>query len=104
MKPTSLWPKRPLESALVGHAPNGRGWTIGRILWEQGDGMPSPQREPLRRLSRSERADLQRIVSSTSERIDHVRRAAALLAVARNGVLIMAAHQACMQIEASMDD
>jgi hypothetical protein len=37
---------------------------------------------------------LQRIVNSTSERIDHVRRAAALLAVARTGVFIQAAREA----------
>src|SRR5712691_11643493 len=45
--------------------------------------MPTPQREPLRRLTRAERTALQRIVNSTSERVDQVRRAAALLAVAR---------------------
>jgi transposase len=56
--------------------------------------MPTPQREPLRRLSRAERAALQRIVNSTSERIDHVRRAAALLAVARTGVFIQSAREA----------
>ena len=48
--------------------------------------MPIPQREPLRRLSRAERAALQRIVKSPSERVDRARRAAALLAVARTGV------------------
>jgi hypothetical protein len=48
--------------------------------------MPTPQREPLRRLSRTERAALQRIARSTSERVDQVRRATALLAVARPGV------------------
>jgi len=56
--------------------------------------MLTPQREPLRRLSRSERAALQLIVSSTSERVDHVRRAAAVLAVARTGVFIQAAREA----------
>src|SRR5438094_5300908 len=44
--------------------------------------MPTPQREPLRRLSRAERVTLHRIASSTSERVDQVRRATALLAVA----------------------
>src|SRR6478736_1814011 len=56
--------------------------------------MPTPQREPLRRLSRAERAALQRIVHSRSERVDRVRRATALLAVARTGVFIQAAREA----------
>jgi transposase len=56
--------------------------------------MPSPQREPLRRLSRAERAALQRIAKSTSERVDQVRRAIALLAVARTGLFIHAAREA----------
>ncbi len=56
--------------------------------------MPTPQREPLRRLSRAERVALQRIVSSPSERVDRVRRADALLAVARTGVFIHAARGA----------
>ena len=56
--------------------------------------MPTPQREPLRRLSRAERAALQRIAKSTSERVDQVRRATALLAVARAGVFIQAAREA----------
>jgi len=56
--------------------------------------MPTPQREALRRLSRAERAALQRIAKSTSERVDQVRRATALLAVARTGVFIHAAREA----------
>src|SRR5437879_2431907 len=56
--------------------------------------MPTPQREPLRRLSRTERAALQRIARSTSERVDQVRRATALLAVGRTGVFLHAAHEA----------
>ena len=56
--------------------------------------MPTPQREPLRRLSRAERAALQRIAKSTSERVDQVRRAIALLAVAHTGVFIHAAREA----------
>ena len=66
--------------------------------------MPTPQREPLRRLSRTERAALQRIVSSTSERVDHVRRAAALLAVARGGVFIQAAREAGLQSGTTVAD
>ena len=66
--------------------------------------MPTPQREPLRRLSRTERAALQRIVGSTSERVDHVRRAAALLAVARGGVFIQAAREAGLQSGTTVAD
>src|SRR3954452_18821767 len=56
--------------------------------------MPTQQREPLRRLSRTERVALQRIAHSSSERADVVRRATALLAVARTGVFIHAAREA----------
>lgn len=56
--------------------------------------MPTPQREPLRRLSGSERAALESIAKSRSERIDQVRRATALLSVARTGVFIHAAREA----------
>src|SRR5260221_12554352 len=56
--------------------------------------MPTPQREPLRRLTRAERAALQRIAKTTSERVDQVRRATALLAVARTGVFTHAAREA----------
>ncbi len=66
--------------------------------------MPTPQREPLRRLSRPERAALQRIANSTSERVDHVRRAAALLAVARTGVYIQAAREAGLRSATTVAD
>ncbi len=56
--------------------------------------MPTPQREPLRKLSRSERTALERIGRRNNERVDVVRRANALLAVARTGVFIHAAHEA----------
>src|SRR5215472_221502 len=56
--------------------------------------MPTPQREPLRRPSRAERAALQRIARSSSERVDRVRRATALSAVARTGVFSQAAREA----------
>jgi transposase len=56
--------------------------------------MPTPQREPLRPLSTAEQAALERIVKSSSERVDHVRRACALLAVARGEAFIHAARQA----------
>jgi transposase len=66
--------------------------------------MPTPQREPLRRLSRAEQAALQQIGKSSSERIDHVRRAAALLAVARGGVYIQAAREAGLRSGTTVAD
>src|SRR6478736_3328183 len=66
--------------------------------------MPTPQREPLRRLSRAERAALQRIVHSRSERVDHVRRATVLLAVARTGVYIQAAREAGLRSGTTVAD
>jgi transposase len=66
--------------------------------------MPTPQREPLRRLSRAERAALQRIARSTSARVDQVRRAAALLAVARTGVYIHAARKAGLRSGTTVAD
>jgi hypothetical protein len=45
--------------------------------------MPTPQREPLRAITPAEQAALQRIVSASSERVDQVRRATAVLAVAQ---------------------
>jgi len=68
------------------------------------DNMPTPQREPLRRLSRAERAALQRIVVSSSDRIDRVRRATALLAVARTGVFIQAAREAGLRSGTTVAD
>jgi transposase len=56
--------------------------------------MPTPQREPLRPLSPAEQTALQRIVNSSSERVDQVRRASALLAVAQGEAFIHAARQA----------
>ena len=66
--------------------------------------MPTPQREPLRRLSRTERAALQRIARSTSGRVDQVRRATALLAVARSGVFIQAAREAGLRSGTTVAD
>src|SRR3979411_1991474 len=66
--------------------------------------MTTPQREPLRRLSRTERAALQRIVTVTSYRFDPVLRAAALLAVARGGVFIQAAREAGLQSGTTVAD
>ena len=66
--------------------------------------MPTPQREPLRRLSRAERAALQRIAKTTSARVDQVRRAIALLAVARTGVFIHAAREAGLRSGTTVAD
>jgi transposase len=53
--------------------------------------MPTPQREPLRPITVAERDALQRIVSTSSERVDQVRRATAVLAVAHGRPFIQAA-------------
>ena len=45
--------------------------------------MATPQKEPLRRLTAEEQATLARMSKATSERVDRVRRAQALLAVAQ---------------------
>jgi transposase len=74
------------------------GYFTGRRL------MPTPQREPLRRLSRAERKALQQIVKSSSDRVDQVRRATALLAVARTGVFIHAAREAGLQSGTTVAD
>src|SRR6266542_5587495 len=66
--------------------------------------MPTPQREPLRRLSRAEWAVLQRITASGSERVDQVRRATAVLAVARTGVFIHAAREAGLRSGTTVAD
>jgi transposase len=66
--------------------------------------MPTPQREPLRRLRRAERAALERIARSTSGRVDQVRRATALLAVARTGVFIQAAREAGLRSGTTVAD
>jgi transposase len=66
--------------------------------------MPTPQQEPLRRLSRTERSTLQRLAKSPSERVDQVRRATALLAVARTGVFIHAAREAGLRSGTTVAD
>jgi transposase len=53
-----------------------------------------PQKEPLRSLSEQEERELQRLVKASSERLDVVRRAKALLAVASGESWTEAAHQA----------
>ena len=66
--------------------------------------MPTPQREPLRRLSRAEREALLQIAKSPSERVDQVRRATALLAVARTGVFMHAAREAGLRSGTTVAD
>jgi transposase len=66
--------------------------------------MPTPQREPLRPLRPAEQAALQRIVKSSSERIDQVRRASALLAVAQGEAFIHAARQAGLRSGTTVAD
>jgi transposase len=66
--------------------------------------MPTPQREPLRPLSPAEQTALDRIVKSSSERVDQVRRATALLAVARGEPFIHAAQQAGLRSGTTVAD
>src|SRR6266536_185590 len=68
----------------------GRGVLPGYCCAER-KGMPTPQREPLRPIGVVEREALQRIVSASSERVDQVRRATAILAVAHGRPFIQAA-------------
>ncbi len=59
--------------------------------------MGKPQKEGLRQLAEVERAALQRIVQASSERVDRVRRARALLTVAGGASFATAAHEADLQ-------
>jgi transposase len=56
--------------------------------------MGTPQQEPLRDLAETERRVLQRLVQASSERVDRVRRAKALLTVAGGGSFAAAARAA----------
>jgi len=56
--------------------------------------MAQPQKDPLRALSEQEVRELQRLVKATSERLDVVRRAKAVLAVADGRSFTEAARQA----------
>src|SRR5438045_1754679 len=56
--------------------------------------MASPQKEPLRPVTAEERAALERVVRASSERLDRVRRATAVLAVAQGASFARAARQA----------
>jgi transposase len=66
--------------------------------------MPTPQREPLRAITLAEQAELQRIVSASSERVDQVRRATAVLAVARGSPFIHAARLAGLRSGTTVAD
>jgi transposase len=56
--------------------------------------MATPQKEPLRAVAPEEQAALERLVRSSSARVDQVRRATALLAVAQGYGFAAAARQA----------
>jgi transposase len=56
--------------------------------------MAQPQKEPLRALSEQEERELQRLGKASSERLDVVRRATALVAVASGKPFTEAAHEA----------
>lgn len=56
--------------------------------------MAQTQKHPLRTLSEQEERELQRLIKATSERLDVVRRAKALVAVASGKPFTIAAHQA----------
>ena len=56
--------------------------------------MAQPQKEPLRALSEQEERELKRLAKATSERLDVVHRAKALVAVASGKPLTEAAHEA----------
>ena len=85
------------ERALVGHAaftlevPGGDGILRGA---ERRTPIARPQKEQLRALTAEEESALQRVIRASSERVDRVRRARALLAVARGHPFAQAAQQA----------
>lgn len=56
--------------------------------------MAQPQKEPLRALSEQEKREVQRLVKASSERVDVMRRAKALLAVANGKPFTQAAQEA----------
>jgi transposase len=59
--------------------------------------MAHPQKHPLRPLSEQEARELQRLVKASSERLDVVRRAKALVAVAAGQSFTQAAQQAALK-------
>src|SRR5579864_5947021 len=60
----------------------------------RGMSMAQPQKEPLRAMSEQEERELRRIAKATSERVDVVRRAKAVLAMAEGKPLTVAAQGA----------
>ena len=62
--------------------------------------MGRPRKEELRELKEEERKELKRVVKATSERVDAVRRAKALLAVAAGATLTSAGQEASLSREA----
>jgi transposase len=66
--------------------------------------MPTPQLEPLRAITAAEQAALERIASAGRERVDHVRRAVAILAVAHGQPFIQAADLAGLRSGTTVAD
>ena len=66
--------------------------------------MPTPQGEPLRAITAAEQAALERIVSAGCERVDRVRRATAVLAVAQGSPFIQAAQLAGLRSGTTVAD
>jgi transposase len=62
--------------------------------------MGRPKKEELRELKEEERKELKRVVKATSERVDSVRRAKALRAVAAGATLTAAGQEASLSREA----
>jgi transposase len=62
--------------------------------------MGRPRKEELRELKEEEQKELKRVVKATSERVDAVKRATALLAVAAGATLTAAGQQAGLSREA----
>src|SRR3978361_1894950 len=67
-------------------------------------GLPTPQGEPLRAITAAEQTALERIVRAGSERVDHVRRAVAILTVAEGKPFIQAADQAGLRSGTTVAD
>ncbi len=62
--------------------------------------MGRPRKEELRELKEEERQELKRVVKATSERIDAIKRAKALLAVTAGATLTVAGQEAGLSREA----
>ena len=66
--------------------------------------MATPQKAPLRALTAEEQTALERLVKATSERVDRVRRARALLAVGQGETFASAARQAGLRSRTTVAD